>query len=82
MLLFLQDMGCLNLLKISKPVCNLFQRCAPPFIRKAATILDDPEDIVVEPNVDAIVILGQFIGEKQYSADIYQCSCHPKSTQV
>jgi len=76
----LQEMRCLDLVKISKPTCSLFKRKSVPVHDTApATMLDDAGDIIVEPTVDAIVILGQFIGEKQYSSDIYQCPCHPKN---
>ena len=50
----------------------------PPATLTAATILDINDDVMVEPHVDAVVILGQFIGDTQYSSDIYQCPCHPK----
>ena len=77
----LQEMGCLKLLKVVKQKCSLFQK-SPPLdkagLLEKATMLDEATDVVVEPCVDAIVILGQFIGEKQYTADIYQCPCHPK----
>ena len=43
-----------------------------------ATLLDSPTETFVEATVDAVVRLGQFIGDKQYGLDfVYQCSCHP-----
>jgi len=73
-------MRCLDLVKISKQTCLLFKRKSVPVVDTAqATMLDEAGDIIVEPTVDAIVILGQFIGEKQYTSDTYQCPCHPKN---
>ncbi len=41
-------------------------------------LLDDPSEVLLEPAVDAVVRLGQFIGDKQYSVDfVCQCPCHP-----
>ena len=75
----LQEMGCLKMLKLQKPEkkCSLFHKPELATISEA-TLLDDSDDIIVEPSVDGVVILGQFIGDKQYSCDIYQCPCHPK----
>ena len=43
-----------------------------------AGILHDDSDLVVEAEVDAIVKLGMFIGDKIYSTDFAsQCPCHP-----
>ena len=44
----------------------------------AASVLDDADDVVTEPSVDAVVRLGQFIGDKKYTVDfVCQCPCHP-----
>jgi len=41
-------------------------------------ILDSDQEIIVEPSVDAILLLGQFIGNKVYTTDfVCQCPCHP-----
>jgi hypothetical protein len=42
-----------------------------------ASLLDSNKVIIVEPLVDAIIKLGQFIGDKQYNSNIYDCPCHP-----
>ena len=43
-----------------------------------AGILHDDSELVVEAEVDAIVKLGMFIGDKIYSTDFAsQCPCHP-----
>eukprot|EP00095_Tigriopus_kingsejongensis_P011852 maker-scaffold493_size155937-snap-gene-0.21 protein:Tk11852 transcript:maker-scaffold493_size155937-snap-gene-0.21-mRNA-1 annotation:"general transcription factor 3c polypeptide 1" len=48
-------------------------------IENASILLDPDEDVFVESTVDAIVKLGQFIGDKQYSVDfVGHCSCHPE----
>jgi hypothetical protein len=43
-----------------------------------STLLDDSESVAAEATVDAVVRLGQFIGDKKYSVDfVCQCPCHP-----
>ena len=52
----------------------------PPFQVQlvAPSLLDEAHDLIVEPGVDAIVRLGQFIGDKLYSVDFAcHCPCHP-----
>ena len=50
----------------------------PSVATEAATLLDDAEDVATEPAVDAVVRLGQFIGDKKYTVDfVCQCPCHP-----
>lgn len=73
----LEDLGCVKLFKVEvalKP--GLFSKIKLPSLTRA-TILDDSSLLVVEVSVDAIVKLGQFIGDKQYSTNVYDCPCHP-----
>ena len=81
----LAELKCVELLKF--PTNNCEERCGLFSKRNAdyidvchdVTILDDNNIVIVEPKVNAITILGQFIGERRYDvADIYQCPCHPK----
>jgi hypothetical protein len=73
----LEELGCVKLIKVeydSKP--GLFTKIKLPNLTKA-TILDDSSLLAVEVTVDAIVKLGQFIGDKQYGSNVYDCPCHP-----
>lgn len=74
----LQSIGCVTLVKVKNGSnCSLFGEsdevsCEEP------TILDEPEDLVVECQVDAVIKMGQFIGDKMYTSDfVCQCPCHP-----
>jgi len=74
----LADLGCVQVLKVcraGKP--SLFSKSATVTL-ESPSILDDDVDIVVEAEVDAIVKLGMFIGDKVYHTDFAcQCPCHP-----
>lgn len=64
-------------LRRCKPAVLLFDPPAKLELVEAS-ILDDASDLVVEASFDAVVRLGQFIGDKQYSVDFAaQCPCHP-----
>ena len=66
---------CLSV-NVSKIFSGLFTKAAlPEFV--APSILDSSKVLIVEATIDAVVRLGQFIGDKQYSADVYDCTCHP-----
>jgi len=57
---------------------GLWSKPAPVRL-EAADILDLDTQLVVEPSVDAILRLGHFIGDKQYTQDfVCQCPCHPE----
>ena len=74
----LSDLGCVQALKVcraGKP--SLFSKPATVTL-ESPSILDDDNEIVVEAEVDAIVKLGMFIGDKVYHTDFAcQCPCHP-----
>jgi hypothetical protein len=57
-------------------VTGLFTKAELPELVNPS-MLDSNKVLVVEPTVDAIIKLGQFIGDKQYSTNIYDCPCHP-----
>ena len=79
----LEEIKCVQLQKFirSGPKCGLFTstNISELKLTNEVTIIDSNKSVIVEPNVNAIAILGQFIGERRYEvADIYQCPCHPK----
>ena len=78
LIIFLADLKCVSIIRVSRPPpVSLFSK---PSITKfsEAGILDDDSELVVEAEVDAIVKLGMFIGDKVYSTDFAsQCPCHP-----
>ena len=79
----LQEIKCVELQKFvnTGAKCGLFTQSTinDMNLTSDVTILDENSEIIVEPNVNAVAILGQFIGERRYEvADIYQCPCHPK----
>ncbi len=72
-------LGCVQVTAAEK-LCETSRLFAPsPMITlRPPRLLDLPEVLLVEPTPDAIIRLGQFIGDKQYSVDfVCQCSCHP-----
>ena len=74
----LADLCCVQILRVcttGKP--SLFSKPATVTLEKAS-MLDDDTELVVEAEVDAIVKLGMFIGDKVYHTDFAcQCPCHP-----
>ena len=74
----LADLCCVQILRVcttAKP--SLFSKPATVTLEKAS-MLDDDTELVVEAEVDAIVKLGMFIGDKVYHTDFAcQCPCHP-----
>ena len=80
----LEEIKCVQLQKfLNKPrkMSGLFSKSSVDdlMLSNNVTMLDGNDVVIVEPNVNAIAILGQFIGERRYDvADIYQCPCHPK----
>ena len=79
----LEEIKCVQLQKFiaAGPRCGLFTNTNISELKLAneVTLIDSNNSVIVEPNVNAIAILGQFIGERRYEvADIYQCPCHPK----
>ena len=79
----LEEIQCVQLQKFINigSKCGLFSEpnISELTLSNDVTIIDGNDIIIVEPNVNAIAILGQFIGERRYEvADIYQCPCHPK----
>jgi len=81
----LRELGCLKVWATRKNNGTKGGLFAPPPKMHLAepTLLDVPEDLLIEPEVDAVVTLGQFIGDKQYSMDfVCQCPCHPDKKQL
>jgi len=79
----LEEIKCVQLQKFIRegPTCGLFTNTNISELKltNEVTLIDPNNSVIVEPNVNAIAILGQFIGERRYEvADIYQCPCHPK----
>lgn len=74
----LHELGCLRVRKLYAPGrASLFSKPKPVTLSEAS-MLDDNADLIVEPEVDAIVRLGMFIGDKVYNTDFAcQCPCHP-----
>ena len=74
------DLSCVSLVKMSTPEpVSLFSKPARTVFSEAS-LLDSDEQLVVEAEVDAIIKLGMFIGDKVYNTDFAsQCPCHPKT---
>eukprot|EP00092_Neocalanus_flemingeri_P000749 GFUD01000793.1.p1 GENE.GFUD01000793.1~~GFUD01000793.1.p1 ORF type:complete len:1909 (+),score=561.12 GFUD01000793.1:540-5729(+) len=74
----LADLDCVQILKVCRPgKPSLFSKAATVTLEKAS-LLDEDTELVVEAEVDAIVKLGMFIGDKVYHTDFAcQCPCHP-----
>ena len=64
------------MLKVIVSFSGLFSKSLLPELVKSS-ILDESSCLIVEPVVDAIIKLGQFIGDKLYTTNIYNCPCHP-----
>ena len=75
----LSDLTCVTLVKLSKPApVSLFSKPARTQFSEPS-LLDSDEELVVEAEVDAIIKLGMFIGDKVYTTDFAsQCPCHPE----
>ena len=54
---------------VPPPPLGLWSKYSAPVL-EAPDLLDDDEDLVVEPCVEAVLRLGQFIGDKLYSQEI------------
>lgn len=75
---FLAELGCVSLFRVSTAGQSSLFGPRPAVSMVAASVLDDADDVVTEPSVDAVVRLGQFIGDKKYTVDfVCQCPCHP-----
>ncbi len=76
----LDELGCIKVMALRKPDggrVGLFS-AAPALKLEEPSLLDEADELVVEAVVDAIIRLGQFIGDKQYTIDfVCQCPCHP-----
>ena len=78
LIIMLSELKCVSLVRISSdPPPSLFS--TPSSISfSEAKMLDADDDLIVEAEVDAIVKLGMFIGDKVYTTDFAsQCPCHP-----
>ena len=78
----LAEIKCVELQKFVKieQKCALFSKRSTNELKFSSevTMVDGNDIVIMERSVNAIAILGQFIGERRYDvADIYQCSCHP-----
>jgi len=75
----LDQLGCVQLLKLCRPAKpGLFTKHNTVTLEKTTGVLDEDTELVVEAEVDAIVRLGMFIGDKVYHTDFAcQCPCHP-----
>ena len=78
LVMILSDLKCISIVKISTPKPpSLFSKPSMT-VFSAANMLDDDSELIVEAEVDAIVKLGMFIGDKVYTTDFAsQCPCHP-----
>jgi len=74
----LKDLKCVSVFRISTPITpSLFSKPTTTVFSQAR-MLDDDSELIVEAEVDAIVKLGMFIGDKVYTTDFAsQCPCHP-----
>ena len=74
----LKDLKCVMVFRISTPITpSLFSKPTTTVFSQAR-MLDDDSELIVEAEVDAIVKLGMFIGDKVYTTDFAsQCPCHP-----
>ena len=74
----LSDLHCVSLVKVSTPrPVSLFSK-PERIVFSEASMLDSDSELVVEAEVDAIIKLGMFIGDKVYTTDFAsQCPCHP-----
>jgi len=74
----LKDLKCVLVFRISTPITpSLFSKPTTTVFSQAR-MLDDDSELIVEAEVDAIVKLGMFIGDKVYTTDFAsQCPCHP-----
>lgn len=80
LLIILEKLECITvgrLIKIGQ--LGLFRAKPTISVTTGSILLDKDEEVFVEPTVDAVVRLGQFIGDKQYTVDfVGHCSCHPE----
>ena len=78
----LEEIKCLECFKMTKKSVSLFHddsTFSDPIVGNLNTnlYLADENEILVDPAVDAVIKLGQFIGDKQYTQDFMpQCPCH------
>ncbi len=77
----LADIGCVDVFRVVRSCKSSLFGPKPRVTRAPASLLDDAEELAVEPTVDGDVRLGQFIGDKRYEVDfLVQCPCHPDIT--
>ena len=74
----LNHLKCIILIKISSPPPPTLFSSPATLQFSEVRMLDDDDQVMVEAEVDAIVKLGMFIGDKVYTTDFAsQCPCHP-----
>jgi len=74
----LTQIKAVKLIKMSKPKKPGLWSVPEPVKLEEPDILDSDQEIIIEASVDAILLLGQFIGNKVYTTDFAcQCPCHP-----
>jgi len=74
----LQHIKAVNLISMKKPKKPSLWSKPEEVKLGPADILHSDDEVIVEASVDAILILGQFIGNKQYTTDfVCHCPCHP-----
>eukprot|EP00088_Acartia_fossae_P059548 TRINITY_DN7079_c0_g1_i12.p1 TRINITY_DN7079_c0_g1~~TRINITY_DN7079_c0_g1_i12.p1 ORF type:complete len:315 (-),score=51.66 TRINITY_DN7079_c0_g1_i12:586-1470(-) len=74
----LTEIKAVSLVRMVKPKKAGLWSKPEPLKLEPFDILHDDSEVLVEPSVDAILLLGQFIGNKFYTTDfVCQCPCHP-----
>eukprot|EP00094_Tigriopus_californicus_P009796 TCALIF_09445-PA protein Name:"Similar to Gtf3c1 General transcription factor 3C polypeptide 1 (Rattus norvegicus)" AED:0.03 eAED:0.04 QI:37/0.71/0.62/1/0.85/0.87/8/0/1945 len=80
LLLILERLECVTVGRLVKTgQLGLFRVKPTISVTNGSILLDNDNEVFIEPTVDAVVRLGQFIGDKQYTVDfVGHCSCHPE----
>jgi len=79
LILLLAEIEAVQINRMTKPNPPGLWSKPEPVSLEPPDILDYDDELIVEPCVEAVLRLGQFIGDKLYNQDfVCHCPCHPE----
>lgn len=62
--------GCVNILKVRKPRVSLFS-AEPDYGFVPADVLDEPRDVLIDPEEEAVFNFALFLGQRNYNVNFF-----------